>query len=208
MSQLVMPDAFTRLHVETYDRRRKQIVPRALSPILVARQAFHGYIRIPELFIDRKRSPRSGVPRVDIRSIQPRVFSDLALARNGMEAPQLLAGPNVEGHQVRLRELHRFRIARVFQRGRDDGDVAEYQRWGGVHQVADGWIEVRVLFNLLGKIDDAFVAERDIRMTGFGVERDQLVARCDRQDLRLTAVGPVRDTAVILADADGAVRRF
>src|SRR5215510_11310857 len=64
------------------------------------------YIRIPELFIDRERSPGPGVPRIDVRPIQPRVFAELAFAWNSMEAPKLLAGPGVEGHQVCLRELH------------------------------------------------------------------------------------------------------
>ena len=93
-----MPDAFAGLNVEAHDRGRKQVVPRTLSAILVARRAFYGYIRIPKLFIDRKGSPGSSVPGVDVGPIQPRVFAELALAWNGMEAPQLLAGPNVEGH--------------------------------------------------------------------------------------------------------------
>src|SRR5262245_39266976 len=125
-----------------------------------------------------------------------------------MEAPQLLAGPYIEGHQVRLRELHRFRITRVFQRSRDDGDIAEYQWRRCIHQVADGRIEVRVLFNLLGEIDDALVAERGIRLSGLGVERDKLVAWRDSQDLGLTAVCPVRHAAVILTDASCPVRWF
>ena len=68
--------------------------------------------------------------------------------------------------------------------------------------MADGRIEVRVLFNLLGEIDNTLVAEGDIQVSRFGVERDKLVTWCDRQDLGLTAVGPVRHAAVILADAN------
>src|SRR5262249_2219829 len=98
MSQLVVPDPFSGLNVEANDRRRKQIVPRALSSILVSSRAFSWYIRISDLFIDRERSPGSRVSRINVRPIQPRVFADLAFAWNGMEAPQLLAGPDVEGH--------------------------------------------------------------------------------------------------------------
>src|SRR5262249_10599986 len=87
MSQLVVPDAFARLNVEAYDRRRKQVVPRALSAILVARRAFYGYVRVPKLFINCKRRPCAGVPCVDVRPIHPRVFAELALAWNGMKAP-------------------------------------------------------------------------------------------------------------------------
>src|SRR5207249_3187369 len=105
-------------------------------------------------------------------------------------------------------ELHRFRIARVFERSRDERDVTEYQRWRSVHQMADGRIEVRVFFNLLGEIDDPLVAERGIRLSGLGVDRDELITRCDRQDLGLTSVGPVRHAAAILAHTSGAVRRF
>src|SRR5215471_17897747 len=135
--QLVMPDAFAGLDVEADDRRRKQVIPRTLSTVLVAGRAFYRYIRIPELFIDGKRSPCSGVPRINVRSIQPRVFTELAFAWNGMEAPQLLASADIERHQVCLRKLHRFRIARVFERCWDDGDIVKYQRWRGIHQVAD-----------------------------------------------------------------------
>src|SRR5207245_4631203 len=69
MSQLVVPDAFAGLNVEAHERRRKQVVPRALSAILVARRAFYGYIRIPKLFIDRKGSQGSSVTRVDVGPI-------------------------------------------------------------------------------------------------------------------------------------------
>src|SRR5256885_12368459 len=38
---------------------------------------------------------------------------------------------SIEGHHVGLRVLHRFCNARVFECGRDDGDVAEHQRRRG-----------------------------------------------------------------------------
>src|SRR5207244_1682160 len=102
---------------------REQVVPRALSAVLVAGRAFHGYVHVPELFIDCKWGPCSGVSGVDVRSVPPRVFAELALAWSGVEAPQLLPRTNIEGHHVRLGELHRFRIARVFERSRDERDV-------------------------------------------------------------------------------------
>src|SRR5204862_1589210 len=131
----------------------------------------------------------------------PRVFAELALAWSRMEAPQLPPGPHIEGHHVRLRELHRFRIARVFERGRNDGDVAEHQRRRGVHQVPDGRIEVRVLFDLFGQIDNAVTPEGDVGVTGFRVQRDQLVARRHGEDLGLTAVRQVCDAGAVLVDA-------
>ena len=75
----------------------------------------------------------------------------------------------------------------------DANDVAEYQRRRSIHQMGDGCIEVRVLFNLSGQIDDAFGSEIEIGLTGFRVQRDQLIARRDREDLGLTAIRPVRD---------------
>src|SRR5262249_49846372 len=100
MSQLVGPDAFAGFDVEAHDRRGEEVVSPALSAVLVTCLAFDRYIHVPELFVDRERSPSSGVPRIDVRPILPSVFAELALAWNGMEAPQLLAGPNVEGHHV------------------------------------------------------------------------------------------------------------
>src|SRR2546430_9030873 len=123
-----MPTSLTWFDRESDDQQRDEVVPRALSAVLIAQRAFDWYGHVAELFIDRKRRPGSCMSGVDVRSVPPRVFAELALAWSRMEAPQLPPGPHIEGHHVRLRELHRFRIARVFERGRNDGDVAEHQR--------------------------------------------------------------------------------
>src|SRR5581483_9732193 len=51
MRELVMPDAFTGLDIEADDGRRKQIIARTLSAVLIARRAFDGNVDITKLFI-------------------------------------------------------------------------------------------------------------------------------------------------------------
>ncbi|RDJ93816.1 hypothetical protein B4Q13_19265 [Lacticaseibacillus rhamnosus] len=75
--------------------------------------------------------------------------------------------------------------------------AAEHQRRGSVHQGADRRIEVRVVFNRLGKIADAFAAERDIRMAGLGVDRYRVACNGRARPVRPTGrvgefVGAVR----------------
>src|SRR5262249_14307684 len=83
-------------------------------------------------------------------------------------------------------------------------DITEYEWRRSVHQVADGRVEVGVFLEFLREIHDAVFAEGRDRLTVLRVEGDQLVAWSNGHDARLLAVGPVGNSAAVLANAVGA----
>ncbi len=97
-----------------------------------------------------------------------------------------------------------LRHTTVFQRRRNDDDVAKNQRRRSVHQVADGRIEVGILLDFLREIDNALLAKRNDRMAILRIQRHQLIAGRHGEDSRLLPIGPIRNAPAVLANSVGA----
>src|SRR5262245_37699483 len=96
MDELEVPDSLTGANVHTDKAVRKEISARPMSAVRVVGCGLHVQVDITKFCIDGERPPDAGVAGVFGRPSLPRVVTELALARNCVEGPLLLTGPNIE----------------------------------------------------------------------------------------------------------------
>src|SRR6516164_8286968 len=100
MHELEMPLPLTRFQVHGYEAFGKEIVARPVASVHIQRRRLYRKINEPRFGIRRDLSPHSSVAGPFPRSVFPRVIAELAGIRDGIESPDLPAGPNIErAHQ-------------------------------------------------------------------------------------------------------------
>ena len=193
VNRLEVPDPLAGLEVEGDDAVREQVVAGPVPAVEVAGRHLHREVHVAQLGVDGHLAPYPGVPGVAPRIVQPGVVPEFVGARNGVEYPLPLAGPDVVAPDVPGRFLLRG--------GRHPGQVggADYDDpvGGDGRRVqpdlaGDG---VDVLVEALLQVDHAAGAEARRPAAGAGVQRDQAVAGGDVEDHPVAAVVPVRQAA-------------
>ena len=131
---------------------------------------------------------------------------------NGVEGPEQLAGPDVEGANQALGVVVRHDRHAFLERRADDHDVLHHQR----RRVQAGLAGFQI--DLLAgagnhadlQVHHAVLAEAGDQLAGLGVQLDQPVAGGDEDDAVVAlAVGPVGDAAAgKLARRDGRALAF
>ena len=195
VDRLEVPNALAGLHVEADEALSEQVVARPVSAIIIVRRRRQREVDVPELLVAARRRPHVGVPRVLPRRAvlveagQPCLVTRLALARDRVENPELLAGPHVVAAHVAGRHLLERRHCRAGDvgDGRANHDDVVDDKWRRPPAEAlDGPVVVP-----LNQVDLAAVAERGVSFAGLGVQRDQ-PGPDHREDARVAPVGPVR----------------
>src|SRR6185312_1730063 len=134
MDHLVMPFAQTRLDIERHQTFAKQIGAGAGRPRGVGLRQFYADINQAKLRIRRHGRPGAGIARsFRLARCGPGVVAEFTLARDGVEDPFALAGPDIEAAYVTFGchgrcRAHHHRILH-HQRRRVQADDAP----GGIH---------------------------------------------------------------------------
>src|SRR5216683_4058665 len=95
MHDLVMPLALPSSQIDADQGLGKEIVPWAVASVQIGGRRLHRQKDETELFIHRDAGPHTGVAVVGPRIFLPGVAAELAWTRDGVELPDLLAGPHV-----------------------------------------------------------------------------------------------------------------
>ncbi len=186
------------LDVQADQRVREQVVAGPVSAVGVVGGRFHAQVDVAQRRIGAERAPYAGVAGVLRRIAQPRLGTGLALARNGVERPQLPPRADVEAHDVGF-DVGDVHAATGRQRGADHNHVVRDHRRRTVADPPDG-VELGVVVELREEIDGAGAAECGLGLAGLGIERYQLEAgRHDHNPLVALPVGPIGHAAVHLA---------
>src|SRR5262249_26112110 len=96
MQRLEVPHTLAGLRVKTHDGFGKQVVAGTRAAKVNARCFFEWKIDVAELVVTTQKRPRAAVTGVEIRSVEPRVFSVLAGPRHDMKCPEEFAGARIE----------------------------------------------------------------------------------------------------------------
>ena len=140
LDELLVPDAFARLHVQRDDAGAEQVVAGAEAAEVVDGGAVGRHVDEAALRIRRHRRPRRHVAGPLPRVVFPRVVAKLTRPRNHVELPQELPGLRVVGQDVPGHVFDAGLVVTLFGRVADDqhvvddnrrrrcGDVAERQR--------------------------------------------------------------------------------
>ena len=125
-------------------------------------------IDVAELLVGRHVGPHVGAAGVGPRVVSPGVVAELALLRNRMQRPQLLAGADVEAVDVATRP---FLVGRAVVNARaDHHDVADDDRRRAdgkirrAHRVRDAGVQV----------DFSAIAERRVERAGLRINGNQI----------------------------------
>ena len=169
-----------------------------MAAVDVVRGRFDVQIDVAELRVGGERPPDAGVACVFGRAAQPRLVSRLALARNRVERPQLLARADVEGHDVAL-DVRLVDAAAGRQRRSDDDDVVGDH---GRRAVADPARSDRAPPSISSCLKRSTMPLSPKPATGspvLALSDDELEAGRDDDDPLFLAVSPVGHAAVHLA---------
>ena len=195
MDQLEVP-----LHLAGVDVHRHQAVAiktstRTLAAIKVGGRLFHRQIHQTRIRIRRHLRPNTRVAGIFVGVLQPGLRAGLALLRNGVELPDLLA----RAHIIRPRRTLVVLEAagrEAFAEGRTDQHLVAHNRRRRLPaDLARGQVRRDLLIVIRLQIHRAIVAERSNPLAGLGVQRDQLIARRGVEDARFLAVAPINRTA-------------
>ncbi len=175
VDRLEPPLQLAGLGVDRDHRVPKQIGPGPVASVVVGRRTADRHVEDPTLLIDRHVpdpdvGPGAAFPAV----VQPCLVASLARPGHGVELPQLLARPGVEGARVACRADRQLRHV-----GADDQDVAVNGRRRVVGHP---------------HVDFAGMAEAGVDLTGPGVQANQALAFREEDPRRMILVaGPVGD---------------
>ena len=191
------------LRVERHQAFGKQVRARTMAAVPVVGRRAERQVDVAELFVGRHVRPHVGVAGVGARIVAPRLVAELALLRNRMQRPQLLAGAHVEAADVAARP---FLVRRhvVNARAHDHHVAADDRRRG--HRVVGAAHGVGQAGH---QVDPAALAERRVERAGLRVHRNQVrVARAQQQALRPCPCQsrPVRDAAMHEPEVAGPAR--
>ena len=177
MDGLEVPLVLARLHVHRDHRVAEQVRALPVSAIGTRDRRRQRQIEQPAPLVEREvEGPRVGAEAPFPAVAIPRVMTDVARLRDGVELPQLRAVTRIEGARVAdPADGPRRRI------GADHDDVLVDER----HRVIRH-----------ADIHGAVRAEAQIALAGLGVDRDQAASGSEDDAWRkATVAGPVRDTA-------------
>src|SRR5262245_6603625 len=130
MHHLEVPLANAGLQVDGDEAFGEQVVARPIAAVLVDRRRFNRQIHETGFRIDGDLRPYADVARPFPRSVLPGLVAELARHRDRVEAPELLARPDVEGAHETFR-VRAVAVPEAFEHRRaDDDDVADDGRRG------------------------------------------------------------------------------
>src|SRR5262249_4943903 len=109
--------------VDAHQALGKEIVAGTMATIEVRRRRFDRQVHEAELFVDADLGPDAGVAIGRPRFLFPRVVAELARPGDGVEGPEQLAGPHVEGAHEPLRVVVRGDRRALAHRRADDHDI-------------------------------------------------------------------------------------
>ena len=192
VDELVVPDALAGPGVQAHQALREQVVAGPMAAVEIVGGRLDRQIHVAQLQVGRHRCPHPGVAAVAPGVVLPGLVAELARLGDGVEDPQLLAGARVEPADEPGREVGRRRGGA--QRRPDHDHVADDQRRRVQADLAGlDWRTVRPVVDALEEIDDALLAEGGHRVSGRGVQRDQVISPGDVDDPRVVLpVRPVR----------------
>ena len=191
-----MPDPLPRLGVDGDQALGEEVVAETVAAVVVAGRGAGRQIDVAEVVIRAERRPDVGVARVPPRFVQPRVGAEVVALRHGPEHPPGITRPRIDpldpagrcflaDHEVRDDRRRDDDVARDDRRGRDPHEVAALV----VRSAALG------PRHALHQVDPAVVAEVADRLSGAGVDPDQVRLARPPEDPGVVAVGPVGQTA-------------
>ena len=140
MHALEVPHALAGLRVDRHDRLGEQVLAGTMTAVEIVRRRAERQIHVAELLVGRHVGPHVGAAGVGPRIVAPRLVAELALLRNRVNGPQLLAGAHVEAADVAARPFL-VRRAVVNARADDDHVLADDRR--GAHRIVRGAHRVR-----------------------------------------------------------------
>ena len=122
MHALEVPRALAGLRVDRHDRLGEQVRAGAMAAVEIVGRRAERQVDVAELLVGRHVGPHVGAAGVGPRIVAPRLVAELALLRNRVNRPQLLAGAHVEAADVAARP---FLVRRaVVNAGADHDHVA------------------------------------------------------------------------------------
>src|SRR5215510_8703239 len=128
MHHLEVPDFYARLRLECHQTLGKEVVSRALSPIIIITRRTEGQIDVSQLLVAAHHRPDIRIAGMLPGVVLPGFDAWLFALRHSMERPPLLAGPHIKASDVTRR--HGFHARIVKDRRPNNDDVATDNGWG------------------------------------------------------------------------------
>src|SRR5580704_4243838 len=155
------------------------------------------HVDIPELFISRQRCPGCHIAHVFGRSFAPGIVSGLALVRQNVESPKLLAGvnvitPDIFGLGMGLEAIVAIALASLASTVAAYDDNVIYDKGSRKTEVSG------VVGRMATQPNPAVFAKVTTRLSGLGVNGVQIVAANGNEAL-IGALGPVSHAASTLS---------
>src|SRR4029453_10000424 len=122
MHHLEVPGSFAGLCLECHETLSKEVVPRALSSIIIIARRTEGQIDVTQLLVTAHDRPDIRIAGMLPGVVLPRVDAWLFALRHSMKNPPLLAGPHIKASDVTWR--HGFPAGIINNRRPHNGDVA------------------------------------------------------------------------------------
>src|SRR4029434_2216282 len=122
MHHLEMPDFYARLRLECHQTLSKEVVTRALSPIIIIARRTEGQIDVTQLLVTAHDRPDIRIAGMLPGVVLPRVDAWLFALRHSMKTPPLPAQPNIKASDVTWR--HGFHAWIINDRRPRNDDVA------------------------------------------------------------------------------------
>src|SRR4029453_11645924 len=190
MHHLEVPDSFAGLRLEHHQTLGKEVVTRALSPIIIIARCTEGQIDVAQLLVAAHDRPDIRIAGMLPGVVLPRFDVWLFALGHSMKNPPLLTGPHIKASDVTWR--HGFHAWIINDRRPHNDDVAtdHGRRRDAIQRGINRTVQA------LRQIDAAIGAEFWDRLARFGVEGNELrIPRTNENALRLL-VSPIGDSAV------------
>jgi len=199
MDELVMPEALARAGVEGEEAVAEQVRATAVGAVEVVLGAGGGRVEDAALGIDGEFTPDVGAADALICILGPGVVPELTGPRHGVEAPDELAGADIEGANVAGGDIEGANVAGggavtlIGGRAEDEEIFENFSRRGGLDEADGGGVAVETEL----EIDFAAIAEIGDGLAGACIERAQgVVGAVEQAALFTVFAGPIVDAAV------------
>src|SRR5262249_49997040 len=103
MHHLEVPDSCAGLRLECHQTLSIEVVPRALSPIIIIARRTEGQIDVAQLFVAAHHRPDIRIANILPGVVLPRFDAWLLALRHSMERPPRLAGAHIKASDVTRR---------------------------------------------------------------------------------------------------------
>ena len=192
MHRLVVPALLAGLGVHRHDAVGIEIVAAAEGAVIVVGRLLDGEIDQTQIGIGAVLRPVADIAGAVGGAIFPGVVAELALARDGAEGPELLAGAHIVSADIAL-DVTDLADRGGMRRAHHD-DIAHHQRRRMQADFLARALAVGIdglVFQVLLEINHAADAEARRNLAGLGIKADQLVADSDIEDALLLAISPI-----------------